>query len=63
MSVARKTEWIRPYIAARLLKVARNTVMYRAGQGRYGTKLDENTGMTLISRRDVERDVKAQQAA
>ena len=43
----------------RLLGVARNAVMYRAGQGRYATKTDKDTGMTLVSRKDVERDVKA----
>ena len=61
MPTARKSEWIRPSVAAAMLGVARGTVVYRAGQGRYATKVDRATGVTLVRRADIERDVPPQE--
>lgn len=63
MAKMRKPEWIRPAAAARILGVARATVTYRAGTGRYRMKHDPETGVTLVSRADVEREAKEQAAA
>lgn len=60
MPVLKKSEWIRPSVAAKLLGVHRGTVVYRAGQGRYATRFDDATGVTLVSRRDIEREARKQ---
>lgn len=57
MPEPRKSEWIRPSVAAEMLGVARGTVVYRAGQGRYATKRDRATGLTLVRRSDIEKDM------
>ena len=58
MPVLKKSEWIRPSVAAAMLGVARGTVVYRAGQGRYATRVDQATGVTLVNRRDIEREAR-----
>ncbi len=63
MPNARKSEWIRPSVAADMLGVARGTVVYRAGQGRYATKVDKATGVTLVRRSDIERDMQEKDSA
>jgi hypothetical protein len=62
MSTDRKPDWIRPSVAAEMLGVARGTVVYRAGQGRYRAKVEPATGVTLVRREDVERDIPAEAA-
>jgi hypothetical protein len=63
MPPIRKAEWIRPTDAARILGKSRQTVLYRAGKGLYASKHDADTGVTLVSRKDVERDAKREKAA
>lgn len=51
-----RKEWIRPAEAARILDVARATVTYRAGTGRYRSKRNEETDTLLVNRSDVVKD-------
>lgn len=62
MPEPRKSEWIRPSVAAAMLGCARGTVVYRAGQGRYATKVDKATGVTLVRRSDIEKDLPTEAA-
>jgi hypothetical protein len=54
----KQPEWIRPTAAGKLIGVSRQTIIYRAGHGRYRTKQEPETGVMLVNRRDVMRDAK-----
>lgn len=57
----RKPDLMRITEAARILGVVRSTVMYRIAQGRYDA--ETVSGVTFVSRADVERDAPQQKVA